>query len=330
MARIAFLSTAHIHTKGFIENILASGDGRKVAAVWDDIPDRGRRYAAMAGAPFESDLGRVLADPTVDGFVICAENTRHRPLLEQVLPVGKPVFCEKPLVTTAEDLTAVRALHQKHPVPLFCGYFMPFGAELQAVRLALEGKEAGKPTHARFRNAHHAAYGRWFDSPDLQWFTRPELSGGGALMDMGTHAVHALRSLFGPVVRVWAHTANLGGAYPAVDDFGVIQMEFANGMWGTAEASWIQQGGQNGLEVMASSHAILPATNGYALCKPGSTPLTLPPAEARPTRIDRLVAVIRGQIPRDELDRDLEAVFDSAAIMAAAYRSSASGRWEKV
>ena len=87
--KIAFISTAHIHTKGFIENILKATDGRKVAAVWDDVADRGRRYAEMAGAPFVADLPALLGDSSIDGFVICAENTRHLPLLRQVLPVGK-------------------------------------------------------------------------------------------------------------------------------------------------------------------------------------------------------------------------------------------------
>ena len=105
---IAFVSTAHIHTKGFIEHILKATDGRKVAAVWDDVAERGEKYAKMADAPFVADLSKLLADPKIDGFIICAENTRHLPLLKQVLPVGKPVFCEKPLVTTVlEDLQEV-------------------------------------------------------------------------------------------------------------------------------------------------------------------------------------------------------------------------------
>jgi len=97
-----------------------------VAAVWDDVAERGRRYAAMANAPFVADLDALLADPAVDGFVICAENTRHLPLLRKALPAGKPVFCEKPLVTNTGDLAEVKALLAQYPTTLFCGYFQPF------------------------------------------------------------------------------------------------------------------------------------------------------------------------------------------------------------
>ncbi len=91
MARLAFVSTAHIHARPFIEGIVGATDGRTVYAVWDDVPERGLRYAELARARYVPDLGALLRDPAVDGFVICAENTRHLPLLRQVLPVGKPV-----------------------------------------------------------------------------------------------------------------------------------------------------------------------------------------------------------------------------------------------
>ncbi len=41
MTNIAILSTAHIHTKSFIENLVKATDGRKAYAIWDDVADRG-------------------------------------------------------------------------------------------------------------------------------------------------------------------------------------------------------------------------------------------------------------------------------------------------
>ena len=102
--------------------------------------------------------------------------------------MGKPVFCEKPLVTTLADLKEVRALQAKYKAPLFCGYFHPWTDQIRAVMQLVNKGAVGKVTRVRYRNAHHAAYGRWFDNPDLNWFLRSALSGGGAFMDMGTHA----------------------------------------------------------------------------------------------------------------------------------------------
>ncbi len=324
---IAFISTAHIHTKGFIEDILKGTDGRQVAALWDDDAERGRRYAQMAGAPFEPDLAVLLKKPGIDGFVICAENTRHLPLLREVLPLGKPVFCEKPLVTSLEDLREIRALVKKYPTALFCGYFQPWSGSIRAVAKLIAEGAVGKVTRIRYRNAHHAAYGRWFDNPDLRWFTDPALSGGGAFMDMGTHALHLVRTVFGPVREVWAEIGNHSGAYPAVDDFGIAQLRFASGVLGTVEAAWTQTGGIGGLEVTGSEKTIWNTEAGYVIT---GTKEPIAPLAGGPTRIDRLVAIFEGKIDRAALQADLDATMDTVAIMAAGYAAAKTGAWVAV
>lgn len=330
MANIAILSTAHIHTRGFLQNLIEYKDGRKIEGIWDDVPDRGWRYAEEFGAPFQPDLDQLIADPEVDGFIICAENTRHLPLLKKALPTGKPVFCEKPLVTTVDELREVQALLAQYPTTLFCGYFQPFDGIMQRVAQLVAEDAFGTITRIRYRNAHHAAYGRWFDNPDLAWFYQPELSGGGAFMDMGTHAIHLVRSLFGPVKEVWATIDNHSGIYPTADDYGLAELRFASGVLGTVEAAWTQTGGIGGLEITGAEKTLWNTADGYVIGAPGSSPEPIEPAEERPTRVDRLVAVIRGEIPAEELVADLAAIEDAVAIMAAAYQSSASGTWESV
>ena len=330
MARIALLSTAHIHTRGFLTNIINASDGRKIAGIWDDEPERGWRYAEEFGAPFEPDIDTLLAKPEVDGFIICAENTRHLPLLKKVLPVGKPVFCEKPLVTSVAELQEVQALLARYPTTLFCGYFQPFDGLMQRVAQLIGEGAFGTITRIRYRNAHHAAYGRWFDNPDLNWFYQPDLSGGGAFMDMGTHALHLVRTLFGPVNEVWATIANHSGIYPTTDDYGLAELRFASGILGTVEAAWTQTGGIGGLEITGSEKTLWNTGSGYVIGGPDGKPQPVEPIEGRPTRVDRLVAAIRGELPAEELAADLAAVQDAVAMMAAAYRSSAGGGWEPV
>jgi predicted dehydrogenase len=297
--------------------------------IWDADAARGRKYADENHCPFSADLDAVVADPQVDGFIVCAENTRHLPLLQKVLPVGKPVMCEKPLATTVADAQAIARLVAKHGGALTSGYFQPFlPANRGAMKLLADGA-LGKVTHANFRNAHNAAYGRWFDSPELAWFADPELAGGGAMMDMGTHAVHLLRHMFGPVAEVWATKANLSGNYPRVDDYGLIQMRFASGVIGRVEAGWVFTGGYRGLEIIGSEKALW-TTDQLVVAAPKETPAPVAPADARPDRVARLIAAIRGELTAAELADDLDAALDAVAIMAAAYKSSDSGHWEKV
>lgn len=327
---ISFLSTAHIHTRSFIDNIKNAGDERRVLHVWDDNQDRGRRYAAEAGGEFVGDLDKVLAADDVDGFIICAENTRHLPLLEKVLPTNKPVFCEKPLVASVPDLEKTMELLKSSDSPLFCGYFFPFSAPMQAAASLVRNGAFGKIRRVRYRLAHHAAIGRWFDNPDLQWFTDPSLAGGGAFMDLGTHAVHLLRSIFGEVSEVWADIFNESGEYPDVDDAGIAHFRFRNGIRGDVEASWTQTGGIDGLEIIGSEKSLWNTGKEYVTGRPGEEPSPLPAAPEKPTRVDRLAAVIRGEIPQAELKADLAATIDSVNIIAAAYSSARETSFQKL
>lgn len=330
MPRIAVLSTAHIHTGGFLRTLKEMTTANAAHVIWDDVPERGQGFAKENGCPFEPDIEAVLADTDIEGFLICAENTRHLNLLRKTIPLGKPILCEKPLATTVADARAIAGLLREHGTTLLSGYFMPFDAAHQGVKRLLDAGEFGEVTHCNFRNAHKAAYGRWFDSPALAWFTDPELSGGGALMDMGTHAVHLLRRLFGPVERVWSMQGNYSGNYPDVDDYGVIEMQFASGVLGRAEASWVFTGGVRGLEIVGSEKSLWKTPDGLVSAAPKEEPQQVPAAEPRPDRIARLIAAVRGKLGKDELAEDLAACLDAVAIMAAAYESNRTGKWESV
>ena len=322
---IALLSTAHIHTKGFLENLKKGTDGRVAYAIWDDVPERGQRYAKDFGAKFVGDLDALLKDPSVHGFLICAENTRHIALLEKALPTGKPVFCEKPLATRGEDALKAKALAEKYKTTLFCGYFQPFGGTMRAIAAKIAAGDFGTITHVRFRNAHHAAYGRWFDNPDLAWFADKQLAGGGALLDMGTHAVHLLRHLFGPVAKVQAVVSNRSGNYQGVDDFGMAWLHFANGVTGTVEANWIQQGGPGGLEIMGSKLGLWSEGGKYVTGKPGSPAEPVVEIEGQPATVDRLVAAVQGKITAADLAKDIDCCVDAVTIMEAIYGAAQSG-----
>ena len=330
MPNIAFLSTAHSHSKSFLADVAAKEDCRLVA-IWDDMAPRGQGFAAQYGADYTDELAAVIGRDDVDGFIICAENTRHLPLLQQAIPAGKPIFCEKPFTTTAAEAREALALIKKYDTIVHMGYFQPFSAQMDGVLTHIRSGALGTLTHARYRNAHHAAYGHWFDAPELAWFAAPELAGGGAFMDMGTHAVHLLRSALGPVERVCASITNKSGIYSAVDDNGVALLQFRSGCLATVEASWIQTGGLSGLEVVGSKATLFNhPQDGYITVAPGQDAHPLADGTAKPTRVDRLVAAIQGDLSAAELKADLLCAADSVAIIEACYQSNQTGAWTTV
>ena len=330
MANIAFLSTAHTHTRGFLKTV-DEKENANLVAIWDDMESRGQGFRDDYGGDYSNDLDAVISRDDVDGFIVCAENTRHLPLLEAAIPTGKPIFCEKPFTTTTADAIAAVDLIREHGTIVHMGYFQPFTEAMQGVISHVQSGALGDMTHAKYRNAHHAAYGRWFDSDALRWFGDRELAGGGAFMDMGTHAIHLMRTVLGPVTEAFATISNVSGIYPDVDDNGVALLRFENGVVATVEASWVQTGGPKAFEIVGSTAPLYElADRGFVTAEPREDPVDVPLGAERPTRVDRLIAAIEGTVPSEEYDADLSCAVDAVAIMEACYASSESGKWESV
>ena len=330
--KLALLSGAHSHTAGYLNEIRDDPE-LELVAVWDDMESRGREIAQEMDCAFFRDLEQALGCGGVDASIVCADNAGHRPLVEASCAAGIDVFCEKPMALTLEDAEAmVGAISDSGCLAAF-GYFLPFtGPALAARKLLAEG-ELGDVTQVRFRNAHHAAYGQWFDSEDRRWFTQPEKSGGGAFLDMGTHAVHFVRTLLGPVRSVSAVIENKCGVYPEVDDFGVALLEFESGVTGIAEASWVFTTGQRGLEVVGSDGGLTLDGDVLELTPfddgPGD-PVEIAAEPEEPSRLARLRALKDGDLSRCAMETDLACCRDAVAIMCAAYESARTGQCQTV
>jgi predicted dehydrogenase len=71
------------------------------------------------------------------------------------------------------------------------------------------------------------------------WFTQKQFAGGGALADMGIHAIDTVRFLLGdPLpVSVYAKIGTHYGTYD-VDDTAILMIEWANGTTSVIESGW--------------------------------------------------------------------------------------------
>ena len=91
-----------------IARSLAKVTNVKLKTVCDSAAVEKDKVAAIApSAEFVDDYRRVLEDKAVEGVIVATPTHRHRPIVLDALAAGKPVYCEAPLATSLDDLTAI-------------------------------------------------------------------------------------------------------------------------------------------------------------------------------------------------------------------------------
>jgi len=224
--RVVLLSAAHVHAPAYARCLAAHPDA-ELTVVWDDDADRGRAFATAAGAGFESDLDAALAG--ADAAVVCAENVRHRPLVEAAVAHAKPVLCEKPLATTVDDAEAMVAAARGSGTMLMTAFPCPFSPAFGSLARRVGTGEIGTLRALCTTNRGRCPFG---------WFVDPSLSGGGAMIDHTVHVADLLRRLLGEdPSRVQAMTgSNLHAR--TWEDTAMLTLEYPSGVFATLDSSW--------------------------------------------------------------------------------------------
>lgn len=122
------------------------------------------------------------ADP--DAVVVTTPNAYHEPAATAALERGIDVLCEKPLGDTLEAAESIVATEAESDAFCMVGFHE---------RYSLVGKLFPRHRDAgRFGNIRHIEvnYIRRRGIPGVDsWFTSEDLAGGGALIDIGVHAI---------------------------------------------------------------------------------------------------------------------------------------------
>jgi predicted dehydrogenase len=169
--------------------------------------------------------------------VVGLPNNLHREAIFAAIDAGKAVLCTKPLARTAEE--AWEILKKAEEAGIFNGYLedLVYTPKHLKAHASVKKGAIGKVMWVRSREAH--------PGPHSDWFWNPELSGGGAILDLGCHCIEIGRSFIGKQVRpvevvCWADTQ----VKPiAAEDHAIGLVKYANGAIGQFEVSWCFRGG---------------------------------------------------------------------------------------
>ncbi len=207
----------------------------------------------------------VLSDD-VDAVVIGTPNAFHHPQAMAALMAGKHVLLDKPMALTVDEGEEIADAATRSGLTLLVGHMWRYRDEVMATRDRIAAGTVGRPVRTRGYGLHAG----WGPSG---WFTDPALSGGGALIDMGIHAIDTARFLLGDPQpsRVQASLGTAYGDYDVEDD-GVIVIDWSNGVRSVVEFGWWQPQ-LHGVEADTEVFGTL----GYQRIWPQFTPVSPPP-----------------------------------------------------
>ncbi len=342
MANIAMLGTGLIGM--FYTMTLTAKRGRdQIVVVCGSQPEKTQAFAEKWKIPnWTTDIAAAVQRPDVDIVVVGLPNHLHRGAVLLAIQAGKAIFCTKPLARTAAE--AKEMLEAVEQAGVFHGYLedLVYTPETLKSLQAVKNGSIGKVLWTRSRETH--------PGPHSDWFWKKELSGGGAIVDMGCHCIEIGRNFIGKDVKplevvCWADTQ----VHPIeAEDSAVGMVRYASGALSQFEVSWTFRGGMDLRDEVSGSEGTVwlnhwlrtgfemfsaPGRGGYVSEKSeGDTGWLFPVGNEvaalgyEDMFLDMLNAYDAGQAP-------METFYDGYvvnAIMDGAYCSIESKKWEPV
>lgn len=135
-----------------------------------------------------ADYQDLLSESDVEAVLICLPTALHSEAAIQAFEAGKHVYLEKPIATNRQEAEAVVEAGQRTATVGMMGFNYRFSELHQSAKKTIQKGEIGDPVMVRtvFSTARNTL---------PAWKTN-RASGGGVLLDLGSHHVDQLRFLF--------------------------------------------------------------------------------------------------------------------------------------
>lgn len=168
----------------------------------------------------------------VDALVIGTPNYLHAPQAIAALMAGVSVMVEKPMAMNVREAEKMMDASVKSGATLMVAHCWRFDRDVLWLRN--QSPRLGKI----IRTKGYGVHTHWGPAG---WFTQKKFAGGGAMADMGIHALDTARFLLGDPKPVSVY-AKIGTYYKDfdLDDTGVVIVGWDNGAISYFESGWWQ------------------------------------------------------------------------------------------
>ena len=316
MLNVAMLSKWHVHAAGYARELMAMDDVN-VTCIWDEEPERGAAWAKELGVAFEPDLNALLKRPDVDAVAVDCPTALHPEVITAAARAGKHIFTEKVLALTVKECDEVAKAINEAGVKFCISFPQRCWGRNKYIKGLIDDGTLGQVTVLRVRNAHDGSLRNWL--PDY-WYDR-DLTGGGAMMDLGAHPMYLASWMMGRPRRIQSMFNNITDR--AVEDNSVSTIEFENGAIVISETSLVAPMNPNMFEVYGTKGVVICQDQEIKVKLSGQSEFFTPelPADDLPPIRQWVEGILYGR----EIPFDLAAARDLTELMENAYIADGTG-----
>jgi predicted dehydrogenase len=223
--------------------------GARLVAV-ADLSKKALKKAKDAGVKKAyTNYKDLLQDPEIDAVIIALPTHLHLQCVKDAAEAKKQIFLEKPIARNVEEAKEIVLASRRNSVKLMVGYPLRFLKDFQVlkqqVRTGIFGEiELAHATYVSCGPFFHRAEGYAPVSVPDWWFNK-NLTGGGALVDLGSHIINLVRWYFGEIIDI---KSNLGYRFNMdLEDSAICLAKFKSGVRAVITLGWFSQ--KNNLEL---------------------------------------------------------------------------------
>ena len=226
----------------------------KVTAV-ADVSKKALKFAQELGVKqLFTDYHKLLDQPNINAVVVSLPTHLHASCAIEAAEKGKHIFLEKPLARNPKEGEKIVSAARKNDVKLMVGYPFRFHPNFENLKKKIESGALGEIQVAHAVNIgagpffHRAE--KVIPRPVPEWWFNKELSGGGALLDLGSHMINLTRWYFGEIKNIKAY---LGYRFNFdFEDHATCIAKFDSGTTAIINVGWFSQEAAIGIELFGS------------------------------------------------------------------------------
>jgi predicted dehydrogenase len=205
-------------------------DEAEVIAVTDLRNTAAQSLAEVLGCRAFDSYHDMSEECDLDAVLVCTPPATHPEICLHFIEQNVHVLCEKPFAVSSQEATRVVDAARENNVTITMASKFRYVDDVIKAKQIVDSGVLGDII--LFENAFTAHV-----DMSKRWNSDPKISGGGVLIDNGTHSIDIARYFLGPLAEVHVMEGKRGQEVQ-VEDTVQIFVRSANGVMGNIDLSW--------------------------------------------------------------------------------------------